>query len=193
MKSYSSVDCIVLHDVDLVPTFPNRLMVEKGDYRCRDMPFHMSNVVYSLSTRKKIKYYNFLTGGILSMRPGHFIDINGFSNRYYGWGAEDDDLTVRMISNDMCVKRSYRTLGGVFYNLDKDHAPFTMLRHKPSAINGNRGSVMKVFQSSIKNMKSDGLNAVEEVTKMEDVVLYSTLTLLRIRVIQEVGTEFEEN
>lgn len=193
MKSYSNVDCIVLHDVDLVPTFTNRLMVEKGDYRCQDMPFHMSNAVYSLSFGKKIKYYNFLTGGILSMRPGHFIDSNGFSNRYYGWGAEDDDLTVRMISNNMCIKRSFRTLGGVFHNLDKDNAPFTMLRHTPSTLNVNRGSVMKVFQSSIKNMKSDGLSAVEEVTKMADVVLYPTLTLLRISVIQEYGTEFEEN
>ena len=52
------------------------------------MPWHLSNEVYSLSRKESRVYNKFLTGGILSLRPAHFINSNGFSNMYYGWGAE---------------------------------------------------------------------------------------------------------
>ena len=30
------------------------------------------------------------------MSGEHFIKVNGFSNRYWGWGAEDDDMKRRI-------------------------------------------------------------------------------------------------
>ncbi len=35
------------------------------------------------------------TGGALSVRPSQFERINGYSNSYWGWGKEDDDLGKR--------------------------------------------------------------------------------------------------
>ena len=34
-------------------------------------------------------------GGISDSSKEHFIKVNGFSNVYFGWGAEDDDMALR--------------------------------------------------------------------------------------------------
>ena len=39
--------------------------------------------------------YNMLVGGVLNMRVEHFQQVNGYSNMYWGWGAEDDDMAYR--------------------------------------------------------------------------------------------------
>jgi hypothetical protein len=88
-KHNETVDCIVLHDVDLIPSSHSSYLGERGDYRCRDMPWHLSRKVYLMNSEHDQIYYQFLTGGILSMRLEHFVNVNGFSNEYFGWGAED--------------------------------------------------------------------------------------------------------
>lgn len=88
IKNLPSVDCVVLHDVDLVPVANASLMGEAADYRCRLMPWHLTRKVRLLETNTEREYNQFLTGGILSLRVGHFADVNGFSNKYFGWGAE---------------------------------------------------------------------------------------------------------
>lgn len=39
--------------------------------------------------------YEELIGGVLNIRADHFLTVNGYSNLYWGWGAEDDDLYYR--------------------------------------------------------------------------------------------------
>jgi beta-1,4-galactosyltransferase 1 len=39
--------------------------------------------------------YQELVGGVLNMRTEHFQRVNGYSNLYWGWGAEDDDMAYR--------------------------------------------------------------------------------------------------
>lgn len=34
-------------------------------------------------------------GGVTAIRTSQFISINGYSNLYYGWGGEDDDIYER--------------------------------------------------------------------------------------------------
>jgi len=59
---HKDVDCIVIHDVDLIPTFDPKILKDRGDYRCRQMPWHMSNEVFLMSTSKSRVYNKFLTG-----------------------------------------------------------------------------------------------------------------------------------
>ena len=34
-------------------------------------------------------------GGVSTLTKEQFIAVNGFSNVYFGWGSEDDDLSKR--------------------------------------------------------------------------------------------------
>ena len=43
----------------------------------------------------KFKYklpYKTIFGGAAAMRAEQFKLVNGFSNQFWGWGAEDDDM-----------------------------------------------------------------------------------------------------
>ncbi len=37
------------------------------------------------------------TGGALSMKASTYQQLNGFSNRFWGWGNEDDDMYSRLV------------------------------------------------------------------------------------------------
>ena len=39
--------------------------------------------------------YATIFGGVVAFKPSEWRKINGFSNRYFGWGGEDDDLFNR--------------------------------------------------------------------------------------------------
>ena len=43
--------------------------------------------------------YEELIGGVLNIRTEHFLAVNGYSNLYWGWGAEDDDLYYRLVDS----------------------------------------------------------------------------------------------
>jgi len=81
-------DCICVHDVDLLP-FPGVSYVD-----CKDHPWHLTNVFSHLNWESKYEEY---FGGAVLMSPTHWIQVNGFSNGYWGWGREDDDLWRRVI------------------------------------------------------------------------------------------------
>ena len=39
--------------------------------------------------------YSEIFGGAIALTKEQFLDTNGFSNNYYGWGGEDDDMFRR--------------------------------------------------------------------------------------------------
>ncbi|KAK3096725.1 hypothetical protein FSP39_002686 [Pinctada imbricata] len=41
--------------------------------------------------------YDKLVGGALNLRKDHLLCVNGYSNGYWGWGAEDDDMAERLV------------------------------------------------------------------------------------------------
>uniref|UniRef100_UPI00398E9970 beta-1,4-galactosyltransferase 4 isoform X2 n=1 Tax=Pristiophorus japonicus TaxID=55135 RepID=UPI00398E9970 len=89
-------DCFIFHDVDLVPE--NDFNV----YLCDHEPKHL--VVGRNATGYKLRYKGYF-GGATAMTKKQFTRVNGFSNRYWGWGGEDDDLRIRVQLHKMKIVR----------------------------------------------------------------------------------------
>lgn len=90
--------CLVLHDVDLLP------LDEANLYACFGQPRHMSA---SVDKFRFVLTYDFLVGGALAIRADQYVQVNGFSHCFKGWGGEDDDFYERIIANGLAVFRYY--------------------------------------------------------------------------------------
>jgi hypothetical protein len=88
-KEKHEITCFVLHDLELIPADDSVAMGETGDYKCRLMPWHLSRNVKVLANGKDFKFRKYYAGGVLSVLPAHFLDANGFSNMFSGWGADE--------------------------------------------------------------------------------------------------------
>ncbi|BFZ09367.1 hypothetical protein BsWGS_12406 [Bradybaena similaris] len=132
--------CVTFHDVDLVPED------DRNMYSCSEQPKHMS---YSIDKFKYILPYQGLVGGVLMFQREHFQLVNGYSNMYWGWGAEDDDMTTRILSHGL---RIYRTPSNI--------AKYKMVKH-----DGRKSSEvsvrMRLLRSAAKRSKLEGLNNVK--------------------------------
>lgn len=42
----------------------------------------------------RLRYSKYF-GGVTALSREQFFKVNGFSNNYWGWGGEDDDLRLR--------------------------------------------------------------------------------------------------
>lgn len=93
---HEQIPCFIFHDVDLLPESLENI------YACTDMPRHMSS---SVNTFRYNLPYGTLFGGVVAMLQAQFQMINGFPNRYFGWGGEDDDLFMRVINKGMSIAR----------------------------------------------------------------------------------------
>jgi len=133
----SEWDCLVFHDVDLLPEDDRNL------YTCPDQPRHMSVAV------DKFQYklpYKGLFGGVSAMSVRHFNLVNGFSNQYWGWGGEDDDMAKRLVSQKLQITR-YKA----------DIARYTMIKHQRENSNKPNPKRHKLLQISKTFQLTDGL------------------------------------
>lgn len=77
---------VALHDVDMLPI--------KADYSIVDRPTHIATKFTSDTNEKKIVFDTYF-GGVTLFPISDYIKVNGYSNKYFGWGFEDDDLLYR--------------------------------------------------------------------------------------------------
>jgi hypothetical protein len=87
-------DYFCFHDVDMLPI--------EADYSFPDSPTHLAANVEQFGWGLAYETY---FGGVTLFSKEDFLKINGYSNNYNGWGAEDDDLWNRCIQNKLFPKR----------------------------------------------------------------------------------------
>lgn len=88
-------DYIAMHDVDLLPLNKNL----KYDYP-ENGPFHVAGP--ELHPRY---HYSTFVGGILLLKMEHYALVNGMSNKYWGWGLEDDEFYLRLTEAGLKIQR----------------------------------------------------------------------------------------
>lgn len=134
-------DCFIFHDVDLLPEDDRNL------YTCPEQPRHMSVAVdvfrykyvcFACANLKQITVlkrkitssrlpYTDIFGGVSAMSAEHFQEVNGFSNMFWGWGGEDDDMSMRIKMKGLHISRYP-------FNI----ARYTMLPHEKQKANPYR-------------------------------------------------------
>lgn len=88
-------DYIAIHDVDLLPINKNL-----SYYYPTDGPYHLASPEYHPNYNYS-KYF----GGILLINNIHFEQLNGMSNKYFGWGLEDDEFYTRCRAAKLRITR----------------------------------------------------------------------------------------
>ena len=101
-KESEDSDYFAFHDVDMLPM--------DSDYSYVDCPTHLATRAEQFGFRLP---YDGYFGGVTLFDKESFIKINGYSNEYWGWGAEDDDVLLRCSIMGVSASRKdcgYRSL-----------------------------------------------------------------------------------
>lgn len=88
-------DYVVFHDVDMIP--------KDVDYSYVNKPTHLATNFISGKDTFGIHFDQYF-GGVTLFPLDIFEKINGYSNEYWGWGFEDDDLFYRLIQSNQPVR-----------------------------------------------------------------------------------------
>jgi hypothetical protein len=80
-------DYVVFHDVDMIPI--------DVDYSYTDIPLHLSTKFEIEAGETERTIFDEYFGGVTIFPVNIFESIDGYSNKYWGWGYEDNDLLLR--------------------------------------------------------------------------------------------------
>ncbi|XP_053320048.1 beta-1,4-galactosyltransferase 1-like isoform X1 [Spea bombifrons] len=139
LKDYD-YNCFIFSDVDIIP------MDLRNLYRCSKNPRHLANAVDKFDFRLP---YETIFGGVVAFTKEQFLRVNGFSNDFWGWGGEDDELYNRVVAVGMKVERP------------KQHiARSKMIFHKRDAGNEKTGKSFHLISKAKQRMYQDGLSSL---------------------------------
>ncbi|OWA49958.1 Beta-1,4-N-acetylgalactosaminyltransferase bre-4 [Hypsibius exemplaris] len=160
-KSYD-YDCFIFHDVDLLPEN------DRNMYSCPNQPRHMSVAIDKFSYHLP---YNTILGGVSAFTDAQFARINGFPNIYWGWGGEDDDLSLRVRSSGYNISRYPAAL-----------ARYKMIKHDSDPSNPANPIRFDLLRAAAKRFTTDGLS------NLQYKIIDSQLRPLYTWLLVDIGT-----
>lgn len=112
-----SHDYMVLHDVDQIPENP------ENNYAWKEKP----TLLLSTTSQWDYKEHNMmLVGGALQISHAQYAEVGGYSNKFEGWGAEDENMGYRLSQGVGGVK----SWSGGTGKLGKKIGRYTALDHQ---------------------------------------------------------------
>uniref|UniRef100_K7F3W7 Beta-1,4-galactosyltransferase 3 n=1 Tax=Pelodiscus sinensis TaxID=13735 RepID=K7F3W7_PELSI len=159
-------DCLLLHDVDLIPENDYNL------YVCDDYyPKHIASAIDKF--QYSLPYWSFF-GGVSALTPEHYMRINGFPNTYWGSHAEDDDIAASLFFSGLHYYSPDSHLGH-YKMMDLEQHSWS---EKHSKNVGKVDPLMPVPLHTRKTWKDDGMNSVEfRVLSRQKHLLYTNITV----------------
>lgn len=159
-KETEGCDYFCFHDVDLLPV--------TSDYSYITKPTHLSAYVEQFNY--ELIYEN-IFGGVVLFPKDTFKSVNGFSNMYWGWGAEDDDLLFRCRNKNVEIERRF----GKYLSLPHEKSKNDVLYEK------NWRYFQKQIESKkgIKIMEQDGISSLD-YTKVSEKVINEFTTMINV-------------
>ena len=108
-----------LHDVDMLP--------QKADYSFPENPVHLATKVQQFRYRMPYPTY---FGGVVLFSKDDFIKVDGFSNEFWGWGSEDDEMYNNVINHGLQVTRREGQYISLHHrSADRSHHAINILRN----------------------------------------------------------------
>lgn len=135
------VNCVVFHDVDMFP------QDDRNPYTCPPTPRHLGAFVSNLGYQL---WYKEIVGGALAISMNDFRFVNGYSNMYWAWGGEDDDMGARILSLNLTIERPNPTTGR-----------YSMLKHVKRKRTAPK-LIYKLLENSDKRVPYDGVNETDK-------------------------------
>ncbi|KAI7684966.1 Beta-1, 4-N-acetylgalactosaminyltransferase bre-4 [Sarcoptes scabiei] len=157
-RSDERYDCFIFHDIELVP------MNLGNFYVCGQSPIHMSHNIIGF-----IGFYDELFGGVCALQPSHFISVNGFSNRFYGWGGEDDEMRLRLIRQGYEIER-----------LPSNLSIYRKFAHQVDELNPPNSNRFELLKHSAEFQRYDGLSNLKYRVVSYEATLFYTLIAVEI-------------
>lgn len=161
--SKENFDYFCMHDIDMLPED------EKCDYSYVEGVSRLSTYVSQFDYIERPNEE--IGGGIMLIDKDSFIKVNGYSNMYWGWGAEDNDFGERLKREKIPYEKRY----GRYKSLSHKKSEHEDSGKVKQCVLDNR----KLLQNKIldKNShKNDGLNTLqftlEETIDFQDFVLH---------------------
>ncbi|XP_074075614.1 beta-1,4-galactosyltransferase 3-like isoform X2 [Macrotis lagotis] len=150
--------CIYFHDVDLIPED------DRNIYSCSAFPMHVAVAIDKFEY--KLPYQRYF-GGVTALSPTHYLKINGFSNNYWGWGGEDDDIASRISLNKLMISRPPAAFGR-----------YHMLKHGHDKGNEANPERFKLLSRTHLKWRYSGMNnLMYHLMSKEKTPLYTNLTV----------------
>ena len=102
-------------------------------------------------------------GGVVGISEKDFRAVNGYSNKYWGWGSEDDDLHWRFRHSGFKISRPPLALGR-----------YTMLSHEREVKNSKAILMLKKTEKGVLDNKENGLTTLHyKVLRVEERALFT--------------------
>ncbi|XP_040188317.1 beta-1,4-galactosyltransferase 3-like isoform X2 [Rana temporaria] len=156
-------DCLFFHDVDLIPEDDRNL------YTCDGFPKHVSVAIDKFNY---ILPYQLCFGGVSALTPEQYEKVNGFSNNYWGWGGEDDDLATRVQIGGMQISRPSVLVGR-----------YKMIQHVRDQGNKENQQRFHLLGQTRGTWRQDGLNTLQYKLQSKELLPLYT------KIMVDIGTD----
>ncbi|KAF8568331.1 hypothetical protein P879_07186 [Paragonimus westermani] len=138
LRQQPNTDCFIFHDVDLLPENSANI------YMCDQ---HLRQLSSGIDEYRFHPPFSNNAGGVSALSKDTLFKLNGFPNRYWGWGNEDDELSARRLVHELHLSRPPPHIGR-----------YQAIRHIKS--NRKKGHYTSFLQ--FRGFQNDGLSSLNE-------------------------------